>query len=206
MPRPTRIQFPGAWYHVFNRGARRQKIFLDRSDRERFLALVGEASSEFGLEVHAYCLMGNHYHLLVRTPEPNLASAMKQIVGSYTKAFNARHGVDGPLFRSRYQSVVVDSDRYLLTVSRYIHRNPLEADITDDLRSYEWSSFPAFAGASDKPEWLHVGETLEVAGTATRYELFVETGGPDQELESFYAKQRLGQVLGSDQFKAGLAA
>ncbi|MCP5026222.1 MAG: hypothetical protein GY929_08035 [Actinomycetia bacterium] len=206
MPRPLRIQYPGAWYHVFNRGARRQRVFSDPLDRQNFLDLMEAAVDDFGFEIHAYCLMGNHYHLLVRTPMANLSVAMKDLIGFYTQAYNRRHGVDGALFRGRFQSVLVDHDRYLLWVSRYIHRNPLEAGLAGDLSGYRWSSFPAYVGGDIAPAWLHTQETLDLAGSRERYQLFVETGGPNEELADFYGKKRLAPVLGSDEFKASLAA
>ncbi|MCP3912280.1 MAG: hypothetical protein GY713_15150 [Actinomycetia bacterium] len=206
MPRPHRIQFPGAWYHLFNRGARRQRVFSDPTDRQRFLDLMADVVDDFSLEIHAYCLMGNHYHLLVRTPLANLSLAMKDLIGFYTQAYNRRHGVDGALFRGRFQSVLVDHERYLLSVSRYIHRNPLDAGLTDDLVAYPWSSFPAYARHDQVPSWLRTQETLDLAGSPERYQLFVETGGPNEELTEFYAKKRVAPVLGSREFKANPAA
>ena len=125
MPRPPRIQYPGAWHHVMNRGACRQDIYLDRRDRRFFLKLLAESASRFSLEIHSYCLMGNHYHLLVRTPEPTLDRMIHHLAGVYTRAFNGRHGRDGPLFRARYKSILVETNDYVVTNLTILTKNIL---------------------------------------------------------------------------------
>ena len=118
MARPLRIEYPGAWYHVMNRGAGRKKIFNATPHYELFLTLLEEVSERFGAEIHAYCLMGNHYHLLLHTPEGNLQRSMRHLNGVYTQRYNRMRGTDGPLFRGRYKAIVVDADHYLLHLSR----------------------------------------------------------------------------------------
>ncbi|HEX9756822.1 MAG TPA: transposase, partial [Nitrospiria bacterium] len=122
MSRPLRIEYPDAYYHVMNRGLAYQKIFTDRVDRELFLNLLGECHQMWGIEVFAYCLMGNYYHVLLQTPQANLSRIMRHLDGLYTQRYNRRHHRDGPLFRGRYKAIVVDEESYLLSVVRYIHR------------------------------------------------------------------------------------
>ncbi len=124
------------------------------------MRLVGVVSSRHGLEVHAYCLMGNHYHLLVRTSEANIAEAMQHLISVYTRRFNLRHGFDGALFRGRYAAVLIEGDAQFMATSRYIHRNPAEAEIVNDLADYPYSSYRAYAGLDPAPRWLRTGLTL----------------------------------------------
>ena len=130
MARPLRIEYPGAWYHVMNRRGRRRFIFNTDDQRHYFLALLGEVYTRYQAEMHAYCLMDNHYHLLIRTPEANLQRVMRHVNGLYTQYFNRTESKDGALFRGRYKAILVDADTHWLELSRYIHRNPLEAQIT----------------------------------------------------------------------------
>lgn len=131
MPRPLRIHFPNAWYHVMNRGAGGQKIFKNNIHRTMFLELLEECHRMFNLKICAYCLMDNHYHLLVSTPDANLSRVMRHINGVYTQKFNRLLKIDGPLFRGRYKAQLVDDDCYQLIVSRYIHLNPVEAGLVN---------------------------------------------------------------------------
>ena len=129
MSRPLRIQFPEAVYHVMNRGARRQSIFIDDTDYQAFFEVFSEANRLWGIEVFAYALMGNHYHLCLRTPKGNLSRVMRHVDGIYTQQFNRRHGRDGTLFRGRYKAILIEADEYLAAVVRYIHLNAIEAGI-----------------------------------------------------------------------------
>ncbi|MGI9610486.1 MAG: transposase [Acidimicrobiia bacterium] len=174
MPRPPRSEYPGAWHHVMNRGACRQDVFLDRWDRRAFLAELAETVERHEIEVHSYVLMGNHYHLLVRTPDPSLGQAMQYLAGRYTQRFNTKHGRDGALFRGRYKAIVIESDRYLLGCSRYIHRNPLEIGAQSP-GDYRWSSYPAYLRDHKPPEWLHTNFLTRMAGSAEQYEALVES-------------------------------
>jgi putative transposase len=207
MARPLRIQFPGAWYHVMNRGGARRIVFHRDADRALFLGVVEETSIDHGLEVHGYCLMGNHYHLLVCTPRGNLAQAMRHIDGVYTQRINRRDGADGALFRGRYRAILLDEDAYLLAVSRYIHLNPVAAHLVVAAQDYPWSSYSAYLSRSEGPEWLHTRHVLTYFGphdARRRYQCFVNQG-VDEELEAFYTAASVGPVLGTQTFIDSLA-
>jgi REP element-mobilizing transposase RayT len=161
MPRPLRVQYTGARYHIISRGDRREAIFLDDKDREQFLATLGQACRKTGWQVHAYCLMSNHFHLVVETPQPNLAEGMKWLLGTYTQRFNRRHQHWGHLFGGRYKAQLIDerSDGYLLTVTNYVHLNPVRAGLlreTDPLQNHAWSSYPAYLSRKLRPPWLRL--------------------------------------------------
>ena len=146
MARKLRVQYPGAIYHVLNRGDRREPIFKDDADRQRFLGTLGETCLKTGWQVHAYCLMANHFHLVVETPQANLVAGMKWFLGTYTSRFNRRHKLFGHLFSGRYRSLIVDSSSngYLRTVCDYVHLNPARAKLLspeERLREYRWSSW-----------------------------------------------------------------
>ena len=191
-----------------NRGLARQKTFLDADCYSAFLDILAEAHQRFAVEVHAYCLMGNHYHLLLRTPHPNLGRAMRHINGVYTQRFNRLQRRDGPLFRGRYKAILVEADAYLLSLTRYIHRNPVETrrPLVSDLADYCWSSYPAYLDASPAPEWLYRDFTYKALGRRDKYHgyrQFVEQG-VDEELAEFYGKQRQPPVLASEDFRERL--
>lgn len=173
MPRPHRPLVTGGWYHVTNRGAARQDIFLSNADRAHFLDLLGDAVWLQEIEIHAYCLMGNHYHLLVRTPNGNLDRALHRAMSIYVRKFNERHGRDGPLFKARYFSSLIEDESYLLAASRYIHRNPIEFGVSD-LASYRWSSYRQFLNRRLRNPWLSTNFTLGLSGGVRGYEAFVE--------------------------------
>ena len=155
MSRPLRIEFSDAWYHVLNRGRRRESIFRETKDYEIFLQTVQEACEFWHLRVAAFCLLSNHYHLLVQTPNANLSRCLRHIDGVYTQRFNRRHGYDGPLFRGRYKALLIEADPYLLQLVRYIHRNPLEAGLAKTLNDYPWSSHQGYLSRSSKWKWLY---------------------------------------------------
>src|SRR5580692_4504372 len=147
MPRKLRIEYVGAIYHVMNRGNRREDIFKDGADRDRFLAALGEACAKTGWQVHAYCLMSNHFHLVIETPQGNLVAGMKWLLGVYTKRFNIRHKLCGHLFAGRYKALIVEGsgDGYLATVCDYVHLNPVRAGLLappQPLEYFVWSSYP----------------------------------------------------------------
>ena len=162
MARKLRVQYPGAIYHVMNRGDRREPIFKDDADRKRFLETLAEVCVKTGWQVHAYCLLANHFHLVVETPQANLVAGMKWFLGTYTSRFNRRHKLFGHLFSGRYKSLLVDGsgNGYLRTVCDYVHLNPVRATrLTDEqpLGDYEWSSYPAYLQSpSKRPVWLRV--------------------------------------------------
>lgn len=137
MARPLRIEYPGAWYHVLNRGRRREKIFFSPADYRAFLKLLGECSKLFGIEIHSYSLLPNHYHLLIHTPMPNLSRNMRHLGGVYTQLINRKYKTEGSLFKGRFKSILIDKDSYLLELVRYIHRNPLKAKLEEKVGEYE---------------------------------------------------------------------
>ena len=165
MARRLRIQFPGALYHVMNRGDRREFIFNDDLDRARFIETLAETCARTSWQVHAFVLMPNHFHLVVETPEPNLAAGMKWLLGTYTSRFNRRHRLTGHLFGGRYKSLLVGGQGgYLRTVVDYVHLNPARARLveqTQALREFQWSSLPLLLkGPAQRPAWLRVDRTL----------------------------------------------
>ncbi len=164
MARPLRIEFPGAFHHVMSRGNEKQDIYRTRQDRVKFLDYLESATVRYAAVIHCYCLMDNHYHLLIETPSGNLAQIMRHINGAYTSYFNTRHCRAGHLFQGRYRSVLVDVDAYCLALSRYIHRNPVRAEFSGSPADYEWSSYQAYLGGKVAPQWLQTGFLLALIG------------------------------------------
>ena len=145
MGRAWRIEFEGAFYHVLSRGNEKRDIFFDDDDRRQFLDTVGEMSGRFIVDIFAYVLMDNHYHLLLRTMRANLSKAMQWFGTTYTRRFNNRHSRSGHLFQGRYKSLIIENDAYLTQLSCYIHRNPLRAGIVKRLADYRWNSYKVYA-------------------------------------------------------------
>jgi len=154
MSRSWRIEFDGALYHVLSRGNQRQPIFADNPDRALFLDLIGEMSVRFEIVVYAYVLMGNHYHLLLKTHRANLSKSMQWLGANYTRKYNIRHKRSGHLFQGRFKNFLIESPEYLLRLSCYIHRNPLRAEMVKRLADYHWSSYPIYAYGKKPPDWL----------------------------------------------------
>ena len=154
MTRPLRIEYPGAVYHVTARGNAYQAIFLDETDREKFLAILGETVDRFNWLCHGYCLMTNHYHLLIETVDPTLSRGMRQLNGVYTQGFNRRHDRVGHVFQGRYKAILVEKEAYLLELARYIVLNAVRAKIIDAPEDWDWSSYRATAGLDEAPPFL----------------------------------------------------
>jgi len=165
-----------------------------------------ETRSAFGWAVHAYCLMNNHYHLLIHTPLANLGRAMRHLNGVYTQRFNRSVKTDGPLFRGRYKAILVDADNYLLQVSRYIHRNPLEAGQPQWMHDPLWTSYPLYIGKKKQCEWLSTSYLLEMIGGRNPRRVYRKYVAEeiDDETTRFYSKSRLSPVLGDESFIVGI--
>ena len=155
MARPLRIAFPGAFYHVTARGNERKAVFKSIRDRQKFLEYLETATARYNALIHAYCLMDNHYHLLLETPSGNLPQIMRHINGAYTTYFNVKRARAGHLFQGRYKAIVVQMDAYAKELSRYIHLNPVRAKLAETPDKYEWSSYNFYIGVKKAPGWLH---------------------------------------------------
>ena len=204
MSRPLRIQYPDAWYHVMNRGRRGELIFTTDKDHETFIDILKELVDVYTVNVAAYCLMSNHYHLLIQTPNANLSRAMRHLNGVYTQRFNRSHSCDGQLFRGRYKSIVVDADSYLLELVRYIHRNPLKAGLVETLNKYKWSSHKGYLSNAKKWDWLHKDFILSLfsenkSESIRIYKQFVSRETPE-EINQLFDRMTLPSVLGSAKF------
>ncbi len=154
MSRPIRLEFPDALYHITSRRNRREDIYDDDADREAFLKIFSKVIEQNNWYCYSYCLMSNHYHFLVQTPDANLSKGMRQLNGIYTQYYNRRHGLTGHLFQGRYKSILVDQDAYLLELSRYIVLNPAKAGMVKSVEKWVWSSYRAMVGMTPSPEWL----------------------------------------------------
>ncbi|NOY52707.1 MAG: transposase [Deltaproteobacteria bacterium] len=204
MSRPLRVEYPGAWYHVMNRGRRREKVFLSDSDYLGFLEILRDTSKMWNLKVSAYCLMPNHYHLLVQTPDGNLARCMRHLNGLYTQRFNRTYETDGSLFRGRYKAVLIDADSYLLDVLRYIHRNPIDAGLAKEMEDFAWSSHKGYLSSAGKWKWLYKDGLISMfSGQKDSRSAYLEfvTGRIPDTVEHFYSLKNLPSILGSDSFK-----
>jgi putative transposase len=196
MARPLRIQFPGALYHVTSRGNARAPIFLGDSDRHLFLDVLGAAIDRCHWLCHAYCLMTNHYHLVLETPKANLSRGMRQLNGLYTQRFNRRHERVGHIFQGRFTGILVERESHLLELARYVVLNPVRAGMVPTAEDYRWSSLRAALGMAPTPPWLTHRAIQTQFGSRTHYREFVAegTGAP-----SPWGGLR-GTVLGSEGF------
>jgi putative transposase len=164
MARPLRISYPGAFYHVTSRGNEQKAVFKSRPDREKFLEYLESSVQRYNAIIHAYCLMDNHYHLLLETPDGNLSRIMAHINGAYTMYFNIKRKRFGHLLQGRYKAILVEADEYAKELSRYIHLNPVRANIVKLPEEYEWSSYSYYTGKKKAPEWLKLDFILGYFG------------------------------------------
>ncbi|MEW5764517.1 MAG: REP-associated tyrosine transposase [Acidobacteriota bacterium] len=208
MSRPLRIEFPGAVYHVSSLGNARQQVFYDDIDREAFLEAVGTGVTRYGFVVHAYCLMDNHYHLLVETPNANLSLGMQRINGEYTQGFNRRHGRCGHLFQGRFKAVLVQKESHLLEVCRYVVLNPVRAKRVTRAGDWSWSSYRATAGEVRSFPYLSTSWVLsqfhrEKEKAQRLYRRYVEQGRSQKEnpLARVTAQMLLGTTEFVDQWR-----
>ncbi len=206
MPRPKRIEYENACYHVMNHGRARQTIYPDEDYYQAFLDTLAEAHQRFHGIIHAYCLLGTHYHLLAETPNANLGRMMRHINGVYTQRHNRLKNTDGPLFRGRYKALLVDKETYLLPLTCYIHRDPIDRRraLVKDLASYPWSSYPAYVNKAKAPKWLYREKTYQMLGHRQRYKSYANyvMQGVDEDILRFYQRGNLASVIGGTDFRA----
>ena len=188
MSRPLRIEYKNAWYHVMNRGRNKDLIFRDKSDFQMFIDLLNESMEMWNFHISAYCLMSNHYHLLIQTPDANLSRGMRHINGIYTQRFNNKHNCDGSLFKGRYKSVLVGGDDYLLQALKYIHMNPVKAGMVKTPAKYMWSSHKAYLSGSSKWDWLHKTTLLNMLTPKKKDWLIMYKKFMRDKSESLYSK------------------
>lgn len=208
MSRPLRLELAGGLYHVTSRGDGREDIYLDDDDRSMWLNVFGQVCKRFGWVCHAWCQMTNHYHLLIETPQANLAQGMRQLNGVYTQRFNRAHGRVGHVFQGRYKAILVERDSYLLELARYVVLNPLRAGMVKRLEIWPWSSYLATCGQAPVPAWLQTDWILaqfgrQHASAIRKYVEFVHEGA---RLPSVWSQLR-GQIyLGSEEFVKNMQA
>ena len=204
MSRPLRIEYADAWYHVLNRGRRSENVFLKKRDYMCFLELLIESTELWNVRIAAYCLMPNHYHLLLQTPDANLSRCMRHINGIYTQRFNRLHQCDGQLFRGRYKSILIDVDSYLLQLVRYIHKNPLQGGLVDRLDTYAWSSHKAYISNAKKWDWLYKEFVLSMLSDDKKHhrQAYREFLAEDDftEINKIFEGAKFPSVLGSERF------
>ncbi len=214
MARPLRIEFSGALYHITSRGDRREAIYEDDDDRKLFLGTLSEVVERFDWLCHSYCLMTNHYHLVVETPDANLSKGMRHLNGVFTQATNRRHQRSGHLFQGRFKGILVDKDSYLLELSRYVVLSPVRAGMVKRPEDWHWSSYRAMLGKAPVPGWLSTDGLLAQFGkrraeARARYQRFVNEGigqgsiwenlrqqvylGDDKFVERMQAKAEIGE-------------
>lgn len=179
MARPLRIAYPGAFYHVTSRGNEKKDVFKSRRDREKFIEYLASAKQRYEAVIHAYCLMSNHYHLLIETPAGNLSQIMQHINSAYTTYFNIKRKRAGHLFQGRYKAILVEADEYATELSRYIHLNPVRAGMVPKPEDFPWSSYRSYVGQDNGPEWLkkefiHGYFDKKIADARRKYRSFVE--------------------------------
>lgn len=206
MARPLRIQYPDAFYHVTSRGNERKAVYKSQRDREKFLSYLESATDRYEAVIHVYCLMDNHYHLLLETPAGNLSQIMHHINGAYTTYFNTKRARTGHLFQGRYKAILIDVDEYAKELSRYIHLNPVRAGIAEKPDAYKWSSCRYYTVKKKAPEWLERNFILGYFGkkpvvAMKRYQDFV-TAVINQEYKNPLAELSHSVILGSAEFVA----
>jgi len=208
MARPLRIAYPGAVYHVTSRGNAQVMIFCDNHDRLIFLAVLADVVKRYHWLCHAYCLMDNHYHLVIETLEANLSLGMRQLNGVYTQKYNRRHKKSGHVLQGRFKAIVIDKDSYLLELSRYVVLNPMRAKMTKNIAHWQWSSYQAHAGLTTPPDYLTTDWILGLFSSKrkiaqNKYRAFVNEGLHKQ---SPWGDLKGQVLLGEENFVKGFKA
>lgn len=202
MARPLRIEFPGAVYHLTSRGNEKRRIFLSNEDRKSFLNLLADVNARYHWVCHAYCLMDNHYHLLIETPEANLSIGMRQLNGVYTQAFNRRHGRVGHLLQGRFKAILIEKNSHLLEACRYVVLNPVRAGAVEHPDGWSWSSYRATGGRGKHHPCLSTDWILRQFGAVREkaereYRRFVREAIRE---ESLWKQVRAQSILGTEGF------
>jgi REP element-mobilizing transposase RayT len=204
MSRPLRIEYPDAWYYVMNRGRPREEVFTGPKDYRQFIKIINETAEIWKLRVAAYCLMPNHYHLLLQTPNAKLSRCLRHIDGVYTQRFNRAHGTNGPLFRGRYKSILIEADSYLLPLVRYIHRTPVRAGLAKTMAGYPWSSHKDYLSSTEMGSWFNKAFVLSMFSGKKQerlraYRRFVSLKD-EEEIIEILGRKKWPSVLGSRDF------
>jgi len=196
MVRKLRVEYPGAVYHIVNRGNRRENIFIDSKDRKQFLQRLLLVKNKYNLVIHGFCLMDNHYHLIIETPEGNISTVMRHLNSSYANYFRIKHRIYGSIFQGRFKSFLVEKERYILDLSCYIHLNPVRANLVKSPEQYEWSSYRIFMD-EQKEDFVSTEFILGISGGIDNYKYIVES---KMNIDSELSFEK-GFVIGSDEFK-----
>jgi len=204
MGRPIRIEYPGAFYHVFSRGNQKQPIFFSDEDRCYFIDCLRSACKKFGVVVHAYCLMPNHFHLFLETLMANLSEMMQYLITNYVLYFNKKHERCGHLFQSRFRSVLVDAESYAKELSRYIHLNPVRSGIVDRPEQFAWSSYGYYRGTAVSERWLETATVLRLfrgqrSEALKAYSKYIEDGIGKDNVAPIRESAKQG-ILGNQKF------
>lgn len=205
MARPLRIEFENATYHVMARGHRKELIFRERKDRNKFLEKLAETHNKYGIQVHCYVLMPNHYHIVLTTPFANLSKAMHYLNSSYTNWFRTKYNLVGSIFQGRYKALLIDTDSYLLSLSAYVHLNPIKAGLVEDPRKFKWSSYDTYLGLRKPEPFMDINKVLSYLSSSKgknvhkEYETFVKKQWEkySEEQEKLFEK---GIVIGDENF------
>ena len=204
MTRPLRVEYPGAFYHIYSRGNAGEKVFKGKGDKVKFLEYIGKATEMFSVVIHTYCIMSNHYHLIIETPEANLSAAIQWLNISYAVFYNKKHQRSGHVFQGRFKSILIEKDEYIKQLSRYIHLNPVRAKMVSEPLEYSWSSYPSFVDKTNEPEWLETGGLLRHFGrkrkeSITNYKSYAEEESAEA-IKNPNKEVSCGFILGGDDF------
>lgn len=202
MARPLRLEFAGALYHVTSRGDRREDIYLTDNDRNAYLEILGEVCERYNWIIHAYCLMDNHYHILIETPDSNLSKGMRQLNGVYTQYFNRTHKRVGHVYQGRYVAIIIQKETYLLEVARYVVLNPVRARMEHTAKDWPWSSYRATSGYICPPVWLNTNWIIAhfSSSKSTAMDLYRKFVAEGKNQTSIWEQLRNQVYLGNEDY------